>query len=68
MKKLLRVKWELIMLMLNLTACGVAWFTYFYTKEINVLVIALASLVCLAVVVFNYRTIAYMRKLTCKMW
>lgn len=68
MKKLLRVKWELIMLALNLIASAVAWFTYFYTKEINVLVIAITSLVVLAVVVFNFKTISYMRKLACKMW
>ena len=68
MKKLFRVKWELVMLGLNLIASGVAWFTYFYTKEINVLVIAIASLVCLAVIVFNYKTISYMRKITYKLW
>ena len=68
MKKILRVKWELIMLALNLIASAVAWFTYFYTKEINVLVIAITSLVVLAVVVFNFKTISYMRKLACKMW
>lgn len=68
MKKLLRVKWELIMLALNLIASAVAWFTYFYTKEINVLVIAITSLVVLAIVVFNFKTISYMRKLACKMW
>ena len=59
MKKILRV---------NLIASAVAWFTYFYTKEINVLVIAITSLVVLAVVVFNFKTISYMRKLACKMW
>lgn len=68
MKKILRVKWELIMLALNLIASAVAWFTYFYTKETNVLVIAITSLVVLAVVVFNFKTISYMRKLACKMW
>lgn len=68
MKKILRVQWELIMLALNLIASAVAWFTYFYTKEINVLVIAITSLVVLAVVVFNFKTISYMRKLACKMW
>lgn len=68
MKKILRVKWELIMLALNLIASAVAWFTYFYTKEANVLVIAITSLVVLAVVVFNFKTISYMRKLACKMW
>ena len=68
MKKLLRVKWELVMLIINLVAVAVAWFTYFYTKEVNVLVIAITTLVVLAVVVFNFKTISYMRKLACKMW
>ena len=68
MKKLLRVKWELVMLIINLVAAAVAWFTYFYTKEVNVLVIAITTLVVLAVVVFNFKTISYMRKLACKMW
>lgn len=68
MKKVFRVKWELIMLGLNLIASAVAWFTYFYTKEVNVLVIAIASLVCLAVIIFNYKTISYMRKVTYRLW
>lgn len=68
MKKVFRIKWELIMLGLNLIASAVAWFTYFYTKEVNVLVIAIASLVCLAVIIFNYKTISYMRKVTYRLW
>ena len=68
MKKLLRVKWELVMLIINLVAAAVAWFTYFYTKEVNVLVIAIITLVVLVVIICNYKTISYMRKLTCKMW
>lgn len=68
MKRIFRVKWELVMVLLNVVASAVAFFTYFYTKEVNVLVIAIASLVCFAVVVFNYKTISYMRKLTLKMW
>ena len=35
MKKLLRVKWEVVMLLINLVAVAVAWFTYFYTKDYN---------------------------------
>ena len=68
MKKILRVKWELVMVILNLVACGVAWFSYFYTKEINVFVIALISLFCLVAVLMSYKTIAYMRKTTLRMW
>ena len=68
MKGFLRVKWELVMLIINLVAASVAWFTYFYTKEVNVLVIAITTLVVLAVIICNYKTISYMRKLTCKMW
>lgn len=68
MKGFLRIKWELIMLGLNLIASGVAWFSYFYTKEANVLVIAITTLVTLAVVICNYKTISYMRKLTYRMW
>lgn len=68
MKKLLRVKWELVMLIINLVAASVAWFTYFYTKEVNVLVISITTLVVLAVIICNYKAISYMRKLTCKMW
>ena len=68
MKTLLRIKWEIVMLLINLVAAAVAWFTYFYTKEVNVLVIAITSLVVLAVVICNLKTISYMRKLTLKMW
>lgn len=68
MKTLLRIKWEIVMLLINLVAAAVAWFTYFYTKEANVLVIAITSLVVLTVVVFNFKTISYMRKLTLKIW
>ena len=68
MKKLLRVKWELVMLLINLVAVAVAWFTYFYTKETNVLVMAITTLVVLAVVICNFKTISYMRKMTLKMW
>ena len=68
MKKLLMVKWGLVMLIINLVAASVAWFTYFYTKEVNVLVIAITTLVVLAVDILNFKTISYMRKLACKMW
>lgn len=68
MKKLLRVKWEVVMLIINLIAVAVAWFTYFYTKEINVLIMAITTLVVLAVVIFNFKTISYMRKLVLRMW
>lgn len=68
MKKLLRVKWEVVMLLINLVAVAVAWFTYFYTKETNVLVMAITTLVVLAVVICNFKTISYMRKMTLKMW
>lgn len=68
MKSLLRVKWELVMLLINLVAVAVAWFTYFYTKETNVLVMAITTLVVLAVVICNFKTISYMRKMTLKMW
>lgn len=68
MKTLLRVKWELVMLIINLVAVAVSWFTYIYTKETNVLVMAITTLVVLAVVICNYRTISYMRKVTLKMW
>ena len=57
MKKLLRVKWEVVMLLINLVAVAVAWFTYFYTKETNVLVMAITTLVVLAVVICNFKTI-----------
>ena len=68
MKKLLRVKWELVMVVINLVAVAVAWFSYFYTKETNVLVMAITTLVVLAVVICNYKTISYMRKVTLKLW
>ena len=68
MKKLLRVKWEVVMLLINLVAVAVAWFTYFYTKETNVLVMTITTLVVLAVVICNFKTISYMRKMTLKMW
>lgn len=68
MKKVLRIKWELVMLLLNLSAVGVSWFAYVYTKETNVLVMAIASLVCLIAITLSYKTISQMRKNALRMW
>ena len=68
MKKLFRLPIELILLVVNVIAAGVAWFDYFYTKETNVFVIGLVSLICLVAIASSYKTIAYIRKITYRMW
>ena len=68
MKTILRFNWELTLVILDLIASGIAWFTYFYTKEINVLVMGIASLVCLVAILCSYKTISHTRKTLIRLW
>lgn len=69
MKTILKIKWENIMTILSLTAAIYSWVVYFkWQTETNMLVVSIMASLVLVLMLFNYKTIAQMRKTTLKLW
>lgn len=69
MKKILKIKWENIMLMLLLSSTTYGWFVFFkYATEIKMLVMMLISTLMVLITLLGYKTIATFRKQVLKLW
>lgn len=69
MKKILKIKWENIMLFLLFIATIYAWVVYFkYATETRMLALASITSFVHLTMMFNYKTIKTFRKEVLKLW
>ena len=69
MKKILKVKWENIILILMLSSAAYGWFVFLrYATEIKMFAIVLIATLMVLITISNYKTIAAFRKQVLKFW
>lgn len=69
MKRLLKIKWENIILILLLSSNVYGWFVFFkYATEVKMLMMMLVSTFMILITLAGYKTIATFRKQVLKFW